>query len=498
MKRTHPLFTLPGLILTAIILIGLALGVFLTGGQAFSPGHLSDQGDSARILGGYTSHASFEKECRLCHAPLQTTQDQLCLECHTTVAEQIQTKTGTHSLVEQVNQCYLCHSEHQGKNFDPLLSSLDRFDHNQTGFSLNWHQVDYNALPMNCQACHTFTPQFTLDTGSCASCHSANDASFMLKHISDYGTNCLACHDGKDSLANFEHTQTGFPLEGTHTELRCNECHTAMTSQGSEGKLEFQGLASDCASCHSEPQSHIGLFGLSCQDCHTSQSWSPARWKGAPFEHFTSTGFSLARHALDYSGLPIQCKDCHTKDLDQNVVQACVNCHGSGGFRTEFILEHQRQFGAACLDCHDGVDRFSNFNHALYFPLDGAHLELSCDGCHANQVFSGTPNTCVACHAEPEIHAGFFGLECQSCHTTQAWHPAQLRNHTFPLDHGGQGLVECETCHPSSYVAYTCYGCHEHEPARIQEKHVEENISIAELANCVQCHPTGQEAEEDE
>jgi hypothetical protein len=101
----------------------------------------------------------------------------------------------------------------------------------------------------------------------------------------------------------------------------------------------------------------------------------------------------------------------------------------------------------------------------------------------------------VDCHAEPEIHAGFFGLHCQLCHTTSAWSPAQLRDHRFPLDHGGQGEVDCQTCHPTVYSEYTCYGCHEHEPGKTEEEHREERISLEELQQCATCHPTGQEDE---
>jgi len=36
------------------------------------------------------------------------------------------------------------------------------------------------------------------------------------------------------------------------------------------------------------------------------------------------------------------------------------------------------------------------------------------------------------------------------------------------------------------FSAYTCFGCHEHEKARIEGKHREEGIR--DIANCVRCH----------
>jgi hypothetical protein len=155
------------------------------------------------------------------------------------------------------------------------------------------------------------------------------------------------------------------------------------------------------------------------------------------------------------------------------------------------MASHQEQYGADCISCHDGMDRMSGFSHEAVFPLEGKHAEIPCQDCHVGRVFAGTSTACVQCHAEPAIHAGFFGLDCQYCHTAQAWTPGLLRMHRFPLDHGEQGEIACQVCHPSSYVEYTCYGCHEHQPEEIAKKHQEEGIRQDELVNCTQCHPTG-------
>lgn len=51
----------------------------------------------------------------------------------------------------------------------------------------------------------------------------------------------------------------------------------------------------------------------------------------------------------------------------------------------------------------------------------------------------------------------------------------------------GDHDVTCVTCHTKNdYTRYTCYGCHEHQPDRIRQKHVEEGI--ATFTNCVACH----------
>jgi hypothetical protein len=153
--------------------------------------------------------------------------------------------------------------------------------------------------------------------------------------------------------------------------------------------------------------------------------------------------------------------------------------------------EHRTQFGQDCLACHDGLDRMSDFDHDRFFILDGKHAETSCENCHLDQIFSGTPSMCMDCHDEPEIHRGYFGLQCENCHTNSAWSPAKMSDHDFPLDHGEEGLVACEVCHTTRYTEYTCYGCHEHQPGEILEEHLDEEISQAELVDCVACHPNG-------
>ena len=100
----------------------------------------------------------------------------------------------------------------------------------------------------------------------------------------------------------------------------------------------------------------------------------------------------------------------------------------------------------------------------------------------------------MACHADPEFHAGLFPLTCADCHTTDGWAPARFdQAHTFPVAHGESGPSTCRTCHPERLSGYTCYECHEHEPAEIAEEHLDEGIS--DFEDCVRCHPTGEEDE---
>ena len=158
------------------------------------------------------------------------------------------------------------------------------------------------------------------------------------------------------------------------------------------------------------------------------------------------------------------------------------------------MTDHQRQYGSECMGCHDGVDRMSNFDHSKFFPLEGKHLSIQCTDCHIDNLYRGTPAECWQCHKEPEIHAGVFGLKCDYCHKADAWSPAGLYQHKFPLDHGleDQNLQQdCKNCHGGNYVDYTCYNCHDHQPDEINQSHLAIGITEQDIPACANCHPDG-------
>lgn len=488
MHRSSAFFSPAGILSTLILLAGLGIVFLWRGNLLFSPGELTAKTAPGVTLNGFDSHAAFEAECGRCHAPFQARQGELCVDCHQDVAVQIRAQSGTHGGLVDALACMNCHPDHRGRGFDPTAAALEQFDHNLTRFSLVWHRFDYAGAPLECTSCHTTQGEFAVDLGACEACHAGHDGAFMLNHVESFGRDCLACHDGKDTMANFSHARTGFPLLGAHQETACESCHAGG---------QFSDTPAQCVVCHAEPEVHAGMFSLDCESCHTpEQPWIVALLDGKQFEHSRSTGFSLVKHTRNYDETPFKCVDCHGVTPDGKltfVLDTCIACHTQAD--SGFMNEHRVRFGDGCLECHDGSGEMANFDHNRVFVLDGRHAELACEECHVNQVFSGTPTQCVQCHEEPQIHLGLFGVQCEKCHSTQAWSPASLQSHTFPLNHGESGLVSCETCHPTTYVQYTCYGCHEHQEAKIIRKHAEEGIRQPELANCVECHPTGREKE---
>jgi DnaJ-class molecular chaperone len=87
-----------------------------------------------------------------------------------------------------------------------------------------------------------------------------------------------------------------------------------------------------------------------------------------------------------------------------------------------------------------------------------------------------------------------FGLKCFYCHSADAWSPANLRQHNFPLNHGLEDQstqLQCDACHGTNYVDYTCYNCHDHQQAEITQSHQSVGIVEQDLPECAKCHPAG-------
>jgi hypothetical protein len=478
MRLNNPWFSPLGFVLTSMMLIILGIAIRRGGHLMFSPGALSALSGDKPTLNGFTNHAAFEKDCQACHQPLKHAQATLCTDCHAGILNQISSQSGTHGVLPASANCAGCHPDHRGADFDLLEPALEKFDHAFTDFSLVHHQVNFDSTPMLCGQCHE-DRDFLGSNHPCTECHMTAPGFNQTRHILEYGKDCLGCHDGQDRMIPFNHGETQFPLEGQHANAACIACHQ---------RRDFQLTPKNCHGCHEEPVVHSGLFEQDCAACHVPMAWSPAEFEGELFDH-SNTRFKLSHHEKDFSGGSLSCVTCHVGDYQNFPNLTCTNCHAEEDLT--FIQAHELEFGSACLDCHDGVDRMKDFDHARVFALSGGHEEIECSACHIDENWTGISQKCAACHAEPEIHFGLFGLECEYCHTTQAWAPAQLKIHIFPLDHGNPLDQDCSVCHVENYIDYTCYGCHEHEPDEILEDHLKEGFAASEIPFCIDCHPTG-------
>lgn len=269
------------------------------------------------------------------------------------------------------------------------------------------------------------------------------------------------------------------PLASAHAEIEdCAACHQPLATD--QGPL--------CLGCHEEVRGEMAaIAGLHarlkdperCMACHPDHRGADFDMRAAASENFDhgQALFSLARHTADYDDTAFECTDCHADTGFAVNLLACASCHERAD--TAFMQTHVADFGLSCLDCHDGIDRMSDFDHAgTGFPLEGEHAGAACSACHIQGRFEGTPSDCIECHAEPGSHRGLFQASCRDCHDPAGWTPALLNG--SPFDHfieTGFSLVK----HPENFdgTNLNCTACHS------------QGLETFEAAVCEQCHNAG-------
>ncbi|HLO30987.1 MAG TPA: cytochrome c3 family protein, partial [Anaerolineales bacterium] len=178
------------------------------------------------------------------------------------------------------------------------------------------------------------------------------------------GGDCQACHTA--------------PWEAATMADRCTVCHSDIAAQMRNVATMHGTLL------HDDPR-------LGCRHCHPEHRGATAQltvMEDASFPHEV-VGFSLKGHQLTAARKPFICKDCHQGDIRTFALDSCDNCHRQ--IDSAFMTAHTLSFGSACLDCHDGVDRFGkNFDHNVFsFKITGKHVGLACVQCHINARGSG-------------------------------------------------------------------------------------------------------------
>jgi hypothetical protein len=261
-------------------------------------------------------------------------------------------------------------------------------------------------------------------------------------------------------------------------------------------------MAERCTDCHGEialqMQNMVALHGviyqsnpkLKCRNCHPEHRGPEMPltvMEGGEFPH-ELLGFSLDGHRRTVQKEAFTCTDCHREDISTFATDSCDACHRQ--MDPVFAQAHILSYGTACLDCHDGIDRFGEgFNHSmLQFKLTGKHLEAACVQCHidARQLadFKLAPQDCYACHRTDDPHEARFGTDCAACHTAIDWENATFDHDlsNFPLN-GAHVNVACEACHSTGQFAglsSQCVACHADPDFHFG----------AFSTNCAECHST--------
>lgn len=402
-------------------------------------------------------HAEYEGQCASCHVRFERQQQRdLCLDCHTEIAEDLRTSTGFHSLSIEARDgpCATCHADHEGRDADIVGLDEATFDHGLTDFPLR----DSHAEAL-CEDCHAVDALFHDAATECVACHRDDD-----QHMGNLGEACADCHaETTWSDAHYDHElESGYALTGAHADLTCVSCH--------EGEVYVE-TPDQCVDCHRDDDTHLGTNGPECRDCHTTTDWAETL-----FDHFARTSFALTG---GHSGL--MCESCHTGNkFEQTLDTECVACHRDDD-------AHDGINGAECATCHRATEWLDvSFDHArdAEFPLNGAHAALECMACHFEPVAVSLPETeCVGCHLEDDPHATQLGNDCGSCHAELTWTEDVRFDHDltiFPLL-GRHAEIVCEDCHATRAfhdAAEQCIECHE-----------DDDVHTARLgSDCALCH----------
>jgi hypothetical protein len=353
--------------------------------------------------------------------------------------------------------CAECHS---AERWD-VVGKPTRFRHESTGFKL-----DGAHAQVGCRGCHR-SLEFDHVGTACADCH--KDA-----HRGELGSKCDACHvpaswSNQTQMLQV-HNRTRLPLFATHARLDCTACHR------NQRPYQYATTPAECGNCHASTYlattnpSHVAAgFSRRCEDCH---SVTAAAWSTSVFSHPAAFPLSGAHAGL-------ACARCHGSGRPHAVEGACVSCHEPDYARAASPNHQAGGFPRTCKDCHTNVSwRPAKFDHsATAFPLTGMHTGVQCAACHVGGRYKGTPKDCNSCHqpdyartTNPNHAAGHFSTQCQDCHNTGAWRPANFDHAKtrFALT-GAHQRTLCERCHAGGRYTGTpsdCNSCHQPDYAR--------------------------------
>ncbi len=372
-----------------------------------------------------------------------------------------------------------CQNCHTYTSWKPIRG-IPEFNHSQTSYPLvGMHR----QVP--CMRCHT-SLAFSKVSETCSQCHADI-------HRGQFGSDCAKCHSVKGwnvTMKQIQDHANRFPLIGAHALLDCVACHTgAATGQ-------YTGLSTECYSCHQKDYltpviNHVtAKFPITCQTCHTMDSWF-----GAAFDHFKYTGYALTgMHAT------LACTACHINNVYQGTPSDCYSCHKADYNKTNNPNHLTAGFPTDCSVCHSTAGWIpASFNHNnTSFPLTGAHKSVPCATCHVNNNYTTLPTTCSGCHMKdynntnnPNHASAGFPTTCDVCHSTTAWSPASFNhnNTPFPLT-GAHVSVPCAQCHINNVYAGTptaCYACHS---AQYNSTTNPNHITAGFPTTCQVCHNT--------
>jgi hypothetical protein len=354
------------------------------------------------------SHTVPPRACTDCHVNNNyNITVTTCISCHQTDYQNAKSPVPHTGFPTTCEQCH-----------DTIQWTDGKFDHSQTGWALTG---SHTVPPRACTDCHV-NNNYNITVTTCISCHQTDyqNAKSPVPHTG-FPTTCEQCHDTIQwTDGKFDHSQTGFPLTGSHTvpPRACTDCHV---------NNNYNLNSTLCITCHqtdfqnaNSPVPHTG-FPTTCELCHDTVAWTDAT-----FNH-NNTPFPLTgSHTVP----PRACADCHVNNNYTTLPTACIGCHQTD-YNNTTNPGHAAQpqfFPTTCADCHSTTNWLNaTFNHTQYtkFPINHGNANGVCATCHTNSndysVFQ-----CTNCHAKSQTdqnHQGVKGyvynsVNCYQCHSS--------------------------------------------------------------------------------
>jgi len=267
-------------------------------------------------------------DCKACHSELIfESANGDCMSCHEDL------HAGTVG-----NDCIRCHTTNNW-----LVDHIPEL-HEQNGFVLSGAHAT-----VNCISCHTSDNQliWTRIGNDCINCHLDDyEATSTPPHAqTGFSTDCAECHSPLSTEWGSDNFHLFFPLTGGHDLDNCTACHLPNT---------FEGLSSECFSCHSndfnsttQPNHVSSNFSTECTECHTINGWSPAEFRDHDAAYFPI-------YSGNHKGEWNRCTDCHIQEGNYSIF-SCIDCHEHN--KNDMDDEHNDEGGYryesnACFNCH--------------------------------------------------------------------------------------------------------------------------------------------------
>ena len=272
-----------------------------------------------------------------------------CETCH--MVQYTGTVDPPHNELSFPTDCSTCHTA------DQWSPSSFVHDVETTGFL-----ADGAHEQTSCNSCHeTWDPPSEIRTCASSSCHLNNfgESTNPPHETMSFSQNCVDCHTTAAwNPSTFQHNEpnTGYPLEGAHTNVGCPSCHSPW-------QIVPQPRTCADGSCHlpdynaaTDPNHATASFPLECETCHSMTAWEPST-----FNHDGQFPIYSGQHRNEWS----DCSQCHV-DANDFAVYTCFG----GGCHNVSEMNNEHCEGNNCESCNGNT-----------YPPSGVTSE-ECFTCH--------------------------------------------------------------------------------------------------------------------